>query len=217
MIRLSSVAPPLACSRQYAAAQRDGANVPLRCTSITASHSSSVMFAEHAVAQDAGVVDHHVQVAVGLDGLVDQPLGALPARHAVGVDHGLAAGGDDLVGHGLHDARVAAGAVGVAADVVEHQLGAVLGEHPGVLAPDASAGPGDDAHPAFTDLRHRWTPLVVASGTPAGPARLTTRAAPGRFLSGAAGRAGGRPARPGRASASARRRRTRCSPRRAPC
>ncbi len=36
--------PALARSRQYAAAWRIGAKWPLRCTLMTASHSSSVMF-----------------------------------------------------------------------------------------------------------------------------------------------------------------------------
>ena len=35
--------PAFACSRQYAAAWRVGANAPLRCTAITASHSDSSM------------------------------------------------------------------------------------------------------------------------------------------------------------------------------
>ena len=43
MIRPDTGLPALLCSRQYAAAQRLGANVPLRWTLMTASHSSSVM------------------------------------------------------------------------------------------------------------------------------------------------------------------------------
>src|SRR3954453_6351693 len=44
MMRPSTVLPAFTWSRQEAAAQRDGAKVPLRWTLMTASHSSSVMF-----------------------------------------------------------------------------------------------------------------------------------------------------------------------------
>ena len=44
MMRASFVSPAFERSRQYAAAKRDTANVPFRCTLMTASHSSSVMF-----------------------------------------------------------------------------------------------------------------------------------------------------------------------------
>src|SRR4051794_5663200 len=43
MRRPSLVPPAFGRPRQYAAAHRDGANVPFRCTLMTASHSSSVM------------------------------------------------------------------------------------------------------------------------------------------------------------------------------
>src|SRR5947209_14840261 len=44
MIRASTGSPALACSRQYAAAWRIGANVPRRWTAMTASHSDGSMF-----------------------------------------------------------------------------------------------------------------------------------------------------------------------------
>ena len=60
---------------------------------------------QHAVAQDAGVVDQHVEAAVGVDGLGDDALGAAPVADVVGVGHRLAAGGDDLVDDLLRPVR----------------------------------------------------------------------------------------------------------------
>ena len=45
MMRPATSSPALDCSRQWAAACRAGAKVPLRCTLMTASHSPSVMLA----------------------------------------------------------------------------------------------------------------------------------------------------------------------------
>ena len=47
----------------------------------------------------------------------------------------------------------------VAAQVVDHDLGALLGQHQGVLPPDAPAGAGDHADPAFTDPAHLTIPV----------------------------------------------------------
>ena len=46
---------------------------------------------QHAVAQDPGVVDQHVEVAERLHGGVDHPLAALPDGDGVGVGDRLAA------------------------------------------------------------------------------------------------------------------------------
>ena len=54
---------------------------------------------EHAVAQDAGVVDEDVETAEGLDSGGDQPGGALPVRHVVAVGDGLAPHGPDGIHH----------------------------------------------------------------------------------------------------------------------
>ena len=51
---------------------------------------------EHAVAQDAGVVDEDVEVAERVDRRVDEPLGALPVGDVVAVGDGLAAQRLDL-------------------------------------------------------------------------------------------------------------------------
>ena len=48
---------------------------------------------EHAVAQDAGVVDEHVEAAEGVDGLLHDALGAVAVGDVVAVGDGLAAHG----------------------------------------------------------------------------------------------------------------------------
>ena len=108
---------------------------------MTASHSSSVMLAMHAVAQDAGVVDQHVEVAERVDRRLDQALGALEVGDALAVGDGLAAGGDDLVDDLLRRRGVGAAAVHVAAEVVDHDLGPVAGQRQGVLPPDPRPAP----------------------------------------------------------------------------
>jgi hypothetical protein len=136
---------------------------------------------DHAVTQDPGVVDEDVEVTEGLDGGVDEPLCALPGRHAVAVGERLASHAVDLVDHLLCRRDVAAGAVGRAAEVVDDHLGALGGEEDGVLAPDPPPGPGDDRHPSVKSthaLRHpflvRWRRLIG----PLSPTKVHARADP---------------------------------------
>ena len=68
------------------------------------------------------------------------------------VGDGLAAGGGDLVDDLLRRTDVAAGAVAAAAEVVDHDLGTLVGQHQGVLTADAAPGSGHDAHSSFTHL-----------------------------------------------------------------
>jgi hypothetical protein len=53
---------------------------------------------EHAVAQDAGVVDEDVEVTERLDRRVDERLGTVPVGDVVAVGDGLPAEGADLLG-----------------------------------------------------------------------------------------------------------------------
>ena len=106
---------------------------------------------DHPVAQDAGVVDEHVEAAEQVDRLLHQRLGAVERRHVGVVGDRHAAGRGDLVDHRLGRPGVAAGAVARAAEVVHQHVGAVRGEQQRVLAADAPAGAGDDAHPSLTD------------------------------------------------------------------
>ena len=70
------------------------------------------------------------------------------------------AGGRDLVDHLLRRAGVAARAVHRAAEVVDHDPGALRGQQEGVLAADAAAGAGHDGHSSVTDAHGRVSPLV---------------------------------------------------------
>ena len=65
---------------------------------MTASHSSTDMFGEHPVAQEAGVVDEHVEPAERVDARsATSRCGAVPVGDVVGVGDRLAAGRADLV------------------------------------------------------------------------------------------------------------------------
>ena len=110
---------------------------------------------QHPVADDAGIVDQHVQAPEGLHGLTDQALGAGPVGDVVAVDHGLSAEFqdllDDLRGRGIGTAA----AVQLRSQVVDHHVGPGLGEGQRVGAADATAGSGHDDSAPGTD------PLVV--------------------------------------------------------
>ena len=64
---------------------------------MTASHSSSRVVDEHPVAEEAGVVDQHVEPAEGLDRRARQARGPVPVGDVVAVGDGLAAARADRV------------------------------------------------------------------------------------------------------------------------
>ena len=97
----------------------------------------------HPVAQDARVVDQHVQVAERFDGLVDHALRALPVGDAVAVGDCLATHGLDLRHNLACGALVGARAVGGAAEVVDHDFRPFRCHQQGMLAADAPAGASD--------------------------------------------------------------------------
>ena len=109
---------------------------------------------EHPVAQDAGVVDDDVQIAERLDRGVDEALGSLPAADTVAVGDGLAAHPLDLVDDLLGRRQVAAAAVDRPAEIVDDDLGTVLGKAERVLATDAAARSGDDRDATFAQSTH---------------------------------------------------------------
>ena len=98
----------------------------------------------HLVAEDARVVDEHVEAAERVDGLLHHALGARPGRDAVVVRLGAAARRDDLVDDLLRGRRVGAVAAGAAAEVVDDDRGALGREQQRVTAADAAPGAGDD-------------------------------------------------------------------------
>ena len=113
---------------------------------------------DEGVAQDAGVVDHHVEAAVGVDRHLDGPLGAVPGGDVlVGGDRLAAAVADDLDGL-VGRAVVGALALGAGTGIADHHLGSLGGELHGLAPPDAPARPGDDGDLAVDDA-HAVLPL----------------------------------------------------------
>ena len=137
---------------------------------MTASHSSSVMLTSMRSRRIPALLTSDVEPAEDVDGLADEGLAPVPGGDVVGVGHRPPAGGGDLVDHLLGRARVGAGPVPRPAQVVDHDVGAVLGQHQGVLPPDAPAGAGHDAGPALAHgITHRFAPPGLPSAAPAGP------------------------------------------------
>ena len=100
-----------------------------------------------------GVVHQDVEAAEGLDGRVDQSLRPAEVADVVAVRDGFATHRLDLFDDVRRPGRCLAAAVHLAAEIVDHDLGPVLGEHQGVLATDAPACAGDDAHAPHTCRR----------------------------------------------------------------
>ena len=138
MIDACTSSPAFTCSRQWAAAKRVGTKWPLRWTSMTSSHSSSVIDTSMRSRRMPALLTSTSRLPEGLDGGADQRLAAVPARDVVVRRDRLAAGGADLLG----------GLLGDVAEVVDDDLGALGREEEGVLAPEAPAGAGDDRDPA---------------------------------------------------------------------
>src|SRR5690606_29972380 len=110
---------------------------------------------EHAVAEDAGVVDEDVETAEGLDRLVDHALGGFPVADVGAVDDGLAPHAPDLLDDLTGGAGAATGAVHLGTEVVDDDLRSLSGHHQRVLAADAPTGTGDDGDSSFEDSAHR--------------------------------------------------------------
>jgi hypothetical protein len=110
---------------------------------------------EGAVAQDARVAHHAVDLAELVDRGLDDVLGALGLGHAVVVGHRAAASfldlGDHLVGHRMSGTR----AVARTAEVIDDDAGALLGERQRILASESASGPGDDDDA----ILHSWHEL----------------------------------------------------------
>ena len=113
-----------------------------------------VHFEEHAVAQDAGVVDDAVDAAEVVDRRLDDGIGAHPGGDAVGVGHRLAALGADFVHYLLRRTRVLAFAAYGGADVVHHHLGALGRHQQRELPADAAAGAGYHHHLVLQHMCH---------------------------------------------------------------
>ena len=130
---------------------------------------------ERLVAQDAGVVDDDVDLAERVDGGLDDGLAALGRGDGVVVGHGLAAGRLDLVDDlSARPRRRTAGAVDRAAEVVDDDQRAALGEQERVGAAEAAAGAGDDRDLAVEpEISHACSWCGRSRGAPGrGPGKL---------------------------------------------
>src|SRR5207237_480477 len=88
--------------------------------------------------------DHDVELAELVERAPDQAVCALAGGYAVVVGDGVAAGRLDLGDHLVRHFPTLAPAVPIAAEIVDHDLGAFAREEQGVLAADAAARAGDD-------------------------------------------------------------------------
>ena len=122
---------------------------------------------EDLVAQDAGVVDENVDAAKGVERGLDDLVGVLRLADRERRGDRLAARLLDFVDDLLRWAGVAAEAVERGADVVDQDLGALLGHQHGDGAADAPASPGDDGDFVFDDAWHFFSiPLYVLGRRP---------------------------------------------------
>jgi hypothetical protein len=83
---------------------------------------------EHAIAQNPGVIDQHVEITERVHCLVNHVLRPIPIRHIVVVGHGRTSRRGDLVHHLLGWRSVGPGAIGIPAEIVNYDLGAFGGK-----------------------------------------------------------------------------------------
>src|SRR3954454_5790914 len=108
----------------------------------------------HAIADEPGVVDEHVETAERVDrGLHKSPC-ALPIGDVVGVRGCLTAGGTDIVDDRLRGADAGAGAVERGAEIVDDDARGFTRKRKRMFASDAASRTGDDDDAAFTDPAH---------------------------------------------------------------
>ena len=155
-------------------------NEPTTCTARWRSRSSSVDLGEARPPHDPGVVDQHVDASEALDGAVDERLRARGGGHVVGVGDGPAAGGDDLGDDRVRRRGVGALAPDRAAEVVDHDRRAALGQQVRVGAADAAPGAGDDGDaPVEAELAQAGTGASKPRRSPRVPPTMALRSSSG--------------------------------------
>ena len=110
---------------------------------------------EHAVAIDAGVVHHGVQVAKTFQRLLHCVEAGIVVGDIGGIHHGLAAGRNDFRHHFGRGLRV---------DIVHHHAGTLGRQYPRMGRTQPTTGAGDDHYPAFTYSAHIPVPVVSVAG-----------------------------------------------------
>src|SRR5262249_22017932 len=99
---------------------------------------------EDAVAQDAGIVDHAVDAAEGVDRRLDDALGPLRIGDAVAVGDGVAPGAAHLARPLIGNAAIGPFSVGGAAEIIDDDARTLGGGQQGDLPAYAAARSGDD-------------------------------------------------------------------------
>src|SRR5579864_1530082 len=109
---------------------------------------------DHPIAQNAGVVDDHVERAPFGDGGIDEVLGAGLVRDIVAIGDGLPACGADLVDHFTGRSIRGAGAVQLRPHIVYHHSCALTGKLQRVSAAEATTSPRYDDDSTVTNTWH---------------------------------------------------------------
>src|SRR3984893_14795594 len=109
--------------------------------------SVEILFAhveDHAVAQDAGVVDRDVELAEVVQRALDDALGGLEIADALEVGDRLAAEAADFLDNVLGRRTRLAGSLETAAEIVDHDLGSLPGQQQRFCAADTASSACDD-------------------------------------------------------------------------
>ncbi|MCY1445465.1 hypothetical protein D9M71_619800 [compost metagenome] len=101
---------------------------------------------------ETGVVDDDVDAAKRIEGRLDDAIAKVRGRHVTDAGGGIAAQGTDFGNHFFGRCLV---------QVVDDDLGALLGEFQRNAAADATAGTGNDRDFAFKCLFHGYLLLSV--------------------------------------------------------
>ena len=168
MSRASTGWPALLCSRQYRGRVVGGCEGAFEVDVDDGVPLALLHVDEHAIAQDPRVVDEHIEASIGVDRLADHPACGFEVAHVRTVRHRLTPLVANLGDDGISGAHVLPHAIACAAEIVDHDLGAVLGEHQRVFAPNAATRSGDNDNSIFAEGAHCISPLA--------PSKLRSRA-----------------------------------------
>ncbi len=123
-------------------------------------------------ADDAGVVDQHVETAEVLERGFDQGLRPRCGGHVAVVGDRLATGGDDLTGHRVGDSGVRALPVHRTAEVVDHHAGASRREKERIGTAEPATRSGDDGDPP---LEPQGVQAATGASNPSSRAKVPPR------------------------------------------
>ena len=116
---------------------------------------------EHAVAHDAGIVHHDMQITKGGHGRVDNALRPIPIGDVFIVGDGVSTRRLDFRHHSVGSARITPFAAQRSADVIDDDVGPFRckGERIGTSQP--TCGPGDDDRPVVANTHYNLSIIVT--------------------------------------------------------